>query len=523
LEGNTLFRRTLLLLAIQVAALLPAMPVAQAAVDKECVLSKTQSPYSLNEGPTDFRFFPKPRGDLRGIMLFVDFADAPAGGADTQTFVDLLVPGALIWLEEVSYAQASLTVAFAEGWKRMPDDSDEYGWGDGLSFNEQRTFLQDAADAADPDLDFSNYDFIYTVTPTSATDLYYSPAYVGGNGGEIQTDEGEIGFGVTFGQDIHSDDFGWRTFAHETGHLLSLPDLYDLTPDVLDYWLGTHPFAGGWDLMGWLGLGTHLTAWHKQKLNWLGPDQIRCVTTSTVISETLTPLDQEEGVKAVVIKTGPSTAVVVENRRAVGQDAQLCEEGLLVYRVNSQTASGAGPIQVVDAEASDEGMHDPCAPHWNAPFRSDEIDTFDDGNTEVRITGQVGDDLDVSVDYYNGPSGGDVDPIGGDDVMTNLTNARARPRKFSPNGDGRKDTTRLLFNLNEGARVSVDVRKKSGKLIKTLWEERFVNGGQRSVRWNGKKNGGGKAKPGEYRFAISAFDNSGNTDAAKAAVKIRGG
>jgi hypothetical protein len=70
-----------------------------------------------------------------------------------------------------------------------------------------------------------------------------------------------------------------------------------------------------------------------------------------------------------VVPTGPSTAFVIEARRRAGQDARLCEEGVLVYSVDALVHSGDGPIRVQPAQRDrDPDLVDSCGTLYNAPF-----------------------------------------------------------------------------------------------------------------------------------------------------------
>ncbi|WP_449343310.1 M6 family metalloprotease domain-containing protein [Streptomyces rhizosphaerihabitans] len=60
------------------------------------------------------------------------------------------------------------------------------------------------------------------------------------------------------------------------------------------------------------------------------------------------------GTKLVVVPTGPDSAVALEARGSAGNDGSTCEQGVLVYRVRSETESGSGPIQVLDAHPHTE-------------------------------------------------------------------------------------------------------------------------------------------------------------------------
>ena len=94
-----------------------------------------------------------------------------------------------------------------------------------------------------------------------------------------------------------------------------------------------------------LVLGNEMFAWHRWLLGWLDDSQIACVT-SFPGSIPLTPLTTTGGVKAAVVELSPTRAIVVESRQRGGYDAELWEEGVLVYTVDTTIDSGEGPIVV---------------------------------------------------------------------------------------------------------------------------------------------------------------------------------
>ncbi|MET9405494.1 M6 family metalloprotease domain-containing protein [Streptomyces sp. NPDC002935] len=60
------------------------------------------------------------------------------------------------------------------------------------------------------------------------------------------------------------------------------------------------------------------------------------------------------GTKLAVVPTGPDSALAFEARGSAGNDDSTCAQGILVYRVRSETESGSGPIQVLDAHPDSE-------------------------------------------------------------------------------------------------------------------------------------------------------------------------
>jgi hypothetical protein len=70
-----------------------------------------------------------------------------------------------------------------------------------------------------------------------------------------------------------------------------------------------------------------------------------------------------------VVPTGPSTAFVIEARRRVGQDARLCEEGVLIYTVDALAHTGDGPVRVQPAQRDrNPDLVSSCGALYNAPF-----------------------------------------------------------------------------------------------------------------------------------------------------------
>jgi hypothetical protein len=144
--------------------------------------------------------------------------------------------------------------------------------------------------------------------------------------------------------------------------------------------------------------GPHLVAWQKLYLGWLDAAQVPCIGLGDLGGTfTLAPLETAGGVKAVAIRTGPSTAIVAENRQQLpGRDAGLCDHGLLVYSVDASTPSGAGPIRVVQAtpgQDSDPAQIAACGLRYNATFdaRAGKADTFTDAahGLTIHITSSV--------------------------------------------------------------------------------------------------------------------------------------
>ncbi len=136
------------------------------------------------------------------------------------------------------------------------------------------------------------------------------------------------------------------TIAHELGHVLGLPDLYDrsqgLEPEHRRW------VVGCWDLMaaGSWGCGTmnreawvrptHLGAWEKDRLGWLGALEL----VGDVLDQeyTLEPVQSGEQVLKVPLEPGPPSSqteyLLIEYRTKEGFDQDLPSSGVLVYHVD---------------------------------------------------------------------------------------------------------------------------------------------------------------------------------------------
>ena len=350
-----------------------------------CSPSLFSAPYTeMNEGTTNAKLPMPPSPRLSAVMLFVDFPDLHATGSTSDLF-NRLIPRARAWYSEVSYGRMQLDVTPVSHWVRMPRNFQSYNFADGVSWRGQHDYIADAVAAADPGFDFSPYNVVYVVSP-HGTHVERSPAFQSYPGDGIHADGKELRWGATFFEDVHGDPtYAANVLIHETGHILGLPDLYDVPNPV--FW-SLFRFAGGWDMMSWNDPGSHFLAWEKWKLGWLDPAQLTCVDGPSQLTTTITPLERKGGLKAVVVPTGLSSAYVIEARRRTGQDAPMCDEGILVYSVDASVRSGYGPVQIRPAQASSDGDKlSRCGPLYNAPYDSarGEVARFQDNAAGLTV------------------------------------------------------------------------------------------------------------------------------------------
>jgi hypothetical protein len=124
-------------------------------------------------------------------------------------------------------------------------------------------------------------------------------------------------------------------------------------------------------MMSWNDPGGHFLAWEKWKLGWLDPAQLTCLDGPGELTTTIAPLERAAGLKAIVVPTGLSSVYVIEARKRIGEDGWLCDDGVLIYSVNSMIRSGKGPVQVRAAQRDrSSDSRNRCGPLYNAPYDS---------------------------------------------------------------------------------------------------------------------------------------------------------
>ena len=152
-------------------------------------------------------------------------------------------------------------------------------------------------------------------------------------------------------------------YAHEFGHVLGLPDLYDR--DDTD---GDSEGVGEWCLMAsgsWLGTGgdtpAHMSAWCKSEMGWLNPTVLNTSTNGVEIPEVET---QPYALKIWEDDFEFDRYFLIENRQAIGFDSDMNGTGLMIYHVDESRRHGSsffsgGPVndnanhKLVDLEEAD--------------------------------------------------------------------------------------------------------------------------------------------------------------------------
>ncbi|MFE5913171.1 M6 family metalloprotease domain-containing protein [Streptomyces wedmorensis] len=374
-------------LAALAATGLVAGPAVGAPAAGPCALPRTAAHHSLGLDTWNDSY-PRPARSLDAVMIFLSFPDSDPLTEPAELAADHF-PATSEFFSRASYGRFTLHPHPRPAWTRMPKESGEYDIRRDWDAGKRAAYLRDAIAAADADVDFSAYDIVYLVADPDAPGVDSDATKVVNLDRPLEVDGIELKRVVTVFE-RHPPDR--NVLAHETGHVFDLPDLYRRPVDGKGDW-DTH--VGDWDVMGsQFGLAPDMFGWHKWKLGWLSRAQVSCVQGAGTRVVSLEPSDAPPsaggtlGTRLAVVRTGPDSVLAVEARSAEGNDAETCTEGVLVYRVRADAASGDGPVEVVDAHPRTEACWDRSVypPLADAPLEEGETLTVPGTGVRVEVT-----------------------------------------------------------------------------------------------------------------------------------------
>ena len=332
----------------------------------------------------------KAKGTVRVAVLFMDFPNAQATHS-TQIEAELGLTWAESYLEAQSYGLLDVEFVPLHRWLRAPNAYQHYLVSDVLGRRSLATAASvEAVRLADPEVDFSSFESVMVVTPSSH--------FNGGNASfQIDTDEGSVAGTSMVGDQprtLQHEPQRWGGLAaHELLHNLGLLDMYPYDPRDeppalpdgkvwLQTWFGLmglrvdlpaeptdrnlrviwiHPSGyQGSSFVGALS-ASEMLAWSRWQLGWLDSAQVRCVTekqATVVLDPVAVPGDN---LAMAAIPVSATEVIVIESRRKIAYDAPVQEtfpddlvakaptlttEGVLVYTVDTSLGSGQLPIKV---------------------------------------------------------------------------------------------------------------------------------------------------------------------------------
>lgn len=309
--------------------------------------------------------FPR-EGERRVLLLLIKYQDIDNSYTKTE-FHNLMneknyggYGSFKDYYSEVSRGKLNITTD-VYGWYVAANNHEYYGEDSGDDV--ARELVQEAIDAAEASgVDFSIYDNDQDGYVDGVTVVHSGPGGESGGLTEyIWSHRSSLGSAFQRNYDgvivnsynICPETRSWGmvgigVLCHEFGHILGLPDLYDI--DESD---GDSEGIGNWGLMAggpWLNSErspANMCAWSRMTLGWITPVQIRNGSFS------LEPAS-ESGAVYRIYTAAAKEYFLLENRQNVGQDEYLPGEGLAIYHIDDNlTVNSDEKHKLVDLEEAD--------------------------------------------------------------------------------------------------------------------------------------------------------------------------
>ncbi len=305
-------------------------------------------------------------GELRVLVVPVLYQDSKAPFAESALNDRLFGPGhgdtvsySGYW-NEVSGGLLKVTGQVTP-WVRLPHSGgyylprNEFGW---AQFGRMPKFRKDVLRLADGTVDFAQYDNDGPDgIPNSGDDdgfvdfvvfVYALPCNDDTRSGAIWPHRGAMEPFATHSRGMNGSPIKIADYlilpavdpqtcgpmhvgvlAHETGHALGLPDLYDYD--------GTSQGIGAWGLMGTGSHSaryspTHPSAWEKEQLGWVRVDWLRPGADHI----DLAPVENSRRVLRYDLPDGSGNYLLMENRERIGSDKAVPGTGLLVWKIDPE-------------------------------------------------------------------------------------------------------------------------------------------------------------------------------------------
>jgi M6 family metalloprotease-like protein len=295
-------------------------------------------------------------GPQSTLVILIQWSNL-AGANSVSYFNSLIFAGVNsmnAYYQEVSYGMIWVTGNPTPQWYALTHPYTYYNvhtWDSCVYGGDFWVLANDVVTLVDPYVNFASYQHIVLTFAGSGGQSVWGCAV---SGLHIWTNDGVYFDRTTF----LNEYYPMSVFAHEFGHDLGLPDLYDYS------YTDPYHFIDGWDEMS-MDNAQHLSSWSKMLLGWIPPAK---VTTFNGIAFTTT-IDRIEysttGYLALKIKTSTMptlTYYLVETRQKVGFDLNLPssapDHGVLITKIDESQGSGDGIVRLVDANPSTQSSWD---------------------------------------------------------------------------------------------------------------------------------------------------------------------
>lgn len=341
----------------------------------------------------------------KGIIILVEFPDVQHNV--NRDFVQKRFSRHLNdYVKEMSYNKVSLKIDVTKKWYTLPYSVSQYSISSrNLEVDKSRVkkIIDDALNAVDRDVDFSQYSFTAIVMGAKVTEygmigLCGYPGMLGwGTEDVLKTKSGQM---VKGGVAIFSFQAHLGTLFHDIAHILGgvkggkrmVPCLYDhdlqaKPGSMRETFVDATINMGFWDPMSCHYFKRELpppgiSSWTKIRLNWIQPSKIKIIKKDEKAEFILGPLeDGSSEILAVKILISDNTYYLIENRQPLGYDKNMPGSGVLILYADDRIAEcryGKAPVKLMDADSS--------VPHLEgAAFDIGKRTSFQDEMNRIRI------------------------------------------------------------------------------------------------------------------------------------------
>ncbi|NKB67968.1 MAG: hypothetical protein GKR89_12985 [Candidatus Latescibacteria bacterium] len=437
-----------------------------------------------------------PFSSVKALVIFARFQDENSGNTSAPAFSEQIfdpdIPGSMShFYREMSRGQFEITGTVLPRWYTSPGPAVDYVAEPGKRGN-YGLFANRILQAVDADIDLGLYDddgpdglpnsgdddgfvdfiFINTLTTpqnfivggaTGIANLGLGTSYVSGdpavNGGFIRVRSNQENIAGGTLQRGHTFALAVGSMAHELGHILGLPDLFD-TEFIQDRGTNPNPAEdsagiGYWGLMahgtrGWNEIDgpNPFCAWSLAQLGWLGTNNTKLLTLEEDLPDAVFEDVNAGGLVYRIPTTLPKQYFLVE-RRTPGNsfyERNLPGDGLLIWQIDDNRSSNNDEsFKLVDLVSADGRYQDAGFPLGTEPAPYTGRDNLDfwahDGGYTAAFGGNLGD----ATDLFDGRTATDFSVISNPAANTGISVGnirrqgglmRASLRRFDPRRAG---------------------------------------------------------------------------------------
>lgn len=335
-------------------------------------------------GPNDPLIYDSTLGPKSAIVIFLDFPNIPQSQSTQERAQKVLgqTDGQNLFQDlfaKQSHGKLTIDLTLVHGWRRLPKENKTY---DVTTTEGHRDLFVDCF-ALYPEINFHDYDYVMAIMTGR------------GNFAFGERDDQAIPYrGKFINVALNQGSQSPYVLAHETGHLMGLPDLYTYTNQVPDD-APRNP-TGPWDIMSDTRRSSGFIGWHRHKLGWLS-DHRKTYLTQGSHNLTLAPLtdpSDDAGLSMIVVPVDepdkPSKVFVAEIAqplRNLKPDQPVKPGGILVYSVDATLPTGQNPLIVYPrADKLNAAFHPgDTFDHPDAPFSLTVLRENLDGSVELKL------------------------------------------------------------------------------------------------------------------------------------------